>query len=106
MNWSIISMFEDIKREAFTNIDDYLNKSEQKCVVAWFRQYTLRKDKNVDVITVIDLMYELYIRENIDLYPIDEYQQVTTVLAEKYHFNRTQFLEMLQSFRILVYGRS
>lgn len=106
MNWSIISMFEDRKRETFTNIDDYLSKSEQERIIAWFSQYTLKKDINVDVNTVIDLMYELYIRENIDFYPVDEYQRVTTVLAEKYHINRTQFLEMLQSFRLLVYGRS
>lgn len=104
MNWSIISMFEAIKREAFTNIADYLSNREQERVIAWFSQYTLKKDISSDVNSAINLMYELYIRENIDLYPVDEYQRITTVLSEKYHLDRTQFLEMLQNFRILVYG--
>ena len=106
MDLSIISMFKDIKRETFTNVNDYKSKSDRESVVAWFSQHKLSKNKNIDVIMIINLMYGLYICESIDFYPIDGYRQVNIVPTEKYYFNINKFFEMLQSLRALVYGIS
>lgn len=104
MNCSIVSMLEAIKLGTFTDVDAYMKEKEKISLITWFEQYSLAGEISLDISTVINLMYELYVRENIDFYPVEEYQRVTTELASRYHFDRTRFLEILQSFRRLVYG--
>lgn len=106
MDCSIVLMLEAMKQGTFTNVEDYINEGEQKRIIAWFNQYAHGKDDNVKISIIVELLYELYIRENIDFYSTEEFQRVTIALAEKYHFDRIQFLGMLQSFRTLIYGEN
>ena len=48
-------------------------------------------------------MYELYLREDIDLRPYEDYIQLITYLADEYQFDKTKFLEIYKSFKDLLY---
>jgi hypothetical protein len=104
MNYSIIQMLEAMKQGVFTNVDEYLSEDDKRNIVNWFSKYTCKNSNKMKLESIIELLYELYIHENIDLYPVEEFQRVAAAWAEIYHFEKDLFLNMLQAFRILIYG--
>lgn len=106
MNYSIIQMLEAMKQGCFTNIDEYLGEDGKSNIFNWFSKYACENSSEMALEPIIELLFELYIHENIDFYPIEEFQRVTTTWAASYHFERKLFLNMLQDFRVLVYGEN
>ena len=90
MNHQMISMLEDIKTGTYTS---YTN---------WFTQFALGNTNETE--SIISLIYELYIREDIDLRPYEEYVKVVSYLAEKYNFDKSKFLYLYQQFRQMIFG--
>lgn len=104
MNYSIIQMLEAMKQGVFTNVDEYLSEDDKRNILYWFSKYACENSNDMEITSIIEFLFELYIHENIDFYPVEEFQRVTTTWAESYHFEKNLFLNMLQAFRILIYG--
>lgn len=104
MGSSIVLMLEAMKQDTFTDVDDYINAREKKSIIEWFSQYMHEEKRGAAMEEIVALMYELHMRENIDFYPVEEFRRVAIALAEQYCFDSNRFLEMLHSFRKLVYG--
>lgn len=104
MGSSIVLMLEAMKQGTFTDVDDYINAGEKKSIIEWFSQYMYEEQRDAAMEEIVALMYELHMRENIVFYPVEEFRRVVIALAEKYCFDSNRFLEMLHSFRTLVYG--
>ena len=104
MNNRIIRMFEDIKCNKYSAYCDYVNEDDIRSIRQWF--FKCSRDDSATTENIISLMYELYIRENIDFYPNDEYARIVAQIARKYHLNTVDFPEIYMSFRKMVYEAS
>ena len=95
-------MLEAVKRKAYTGPDEYLTDADTKALHLWYSRYTSRTEYDIE--DIVDLLYFLYIRENIDLYPCDLFQSTVSYLAERHGFERSSFCDILSSFRKLVFN--
>lgn len=102
MNMNYINMLEAIKNDGYSNFHDYITDSEITEINNWYNTYSSINEMNME--NIIDLLYFLYMRENIDIYPIDEYHHVVNKIAEVFKFHAEKFMEMFIEFRKIVYG--
>lgn len=102
MNHQMISMLEDIKTGTYTSYTNYLDEVTVNQILHWFTQFALGDTNETE--SIISLIYELYIREDIDLRPYEEYVKVVSYLAEKYNFDKSKFLYLYQKFRQMIFG--
>lgn len=101
MQNKLINMLEDIKMDKYTSYSNYLDGTDVEKISTWY--YTFVSNRVTDVEKIIDLIYELYIREDVDLKPYEDYKILTTYLADKYEFNCENFLDIYRSFRDLLF---
>ena len=102
MNQNLINMLEDIKASNYQGVMDYINPNSIQTLRQWYAHFT--DEKHFDDERLVSLMYELYIMEDIDFRPYEEYQEIVSLLADKYHFHNSSFLKMYQQFRMLLFG--
>ena len=98
---SIITVFEDKKFNRYSSFDNYLDNEQVKKISHWFCKFS---KKQINMEQVIELMYDLYLRDNIDYYDAKEYTEVVGFLSEKYGFSRSDFLDLYKQFRKLVFN--
>ena len=98
---SIIKVFEDKKFNRYSSFDNYLDNEQVKKISHWFWKFS---KKQINMEQVIELMYDLYLRDNIDYYDAKEYTEVVGFLSEKYGFSRSDFLDLYKQFRKLVFN--
>ena len=101
MNYQMINMLEAIKTGTYTSCTNYLEKVTVEEILQWFCSFSL--DNTNEIENIISLMYELYVREDIDLRPYEEYTRVVSYLAEKYNFDKSKFLDLYQQFHQMVF---
>lgn len=102
MNIELINLLEGMKRDTASDCTFYLSSKQLQQIRDWYSKYggedhTSNKD-------VIDLLYELYIREDIDSRPVEDYQRLVFSLADVYHFDKNQFLAMYIHFKEMLFG--
>lgn len=103
MSTAIITLLEDMAHGTIIDYSNYLSSEELQAIRNWYSSYggsSETTDKEI-----IGLLYELYIREDIDFRPVDEFQDISSSLAKRYHFENTQFLNMYIRVRELLYGK-
>ncbi len=103
MYWSIITFLENTKLGIKENAEDYFNKDEKKVILNWFEEYVSQTCQVNKFEMAINLMYDLYIRENFDVYDVNEFNNVVAFLSEEYGLSKDNFLILLTSFRELIY---
>jgi len=101
MNHQIINMLEAIKTETYTSYVNYLNKATVERISKWFCSFALEDVGEIE--NIIGLMYELYVREDIDLRPYEDYTRLVSYLAEKYKFDASKFLDLYQQLRQMIF---
>lgn len=101
MNHQMINMLEDIKTGSYTSYTDYLDEVTVNHIVRWYTQFASVGTNKVE--NILNLIYELYIREDIDFCPCEEYIRVVSYLSEKYYFDKSRFLDLYQQFRHMVF---
>jgi len=95
-------MLEDIKTGTYKGIASYLVTDDIQALRQWYENYSLSgciADEEL-----VNLLYELYIREDIDFRPREHYKEIVSTLARKYHFDSTNFLSMYQQYRTILFG--
>ena len=102
MNNGLMNMLEDIKSNKFKSYDFYLDEKCTEKLLSWYNSYS--SDRSIGVDMVVGFVYDLYIREDIDYYSHDEYVRTVSLLAEKYHFQPSDFLTLYRQFREMLYG--
>lgn len=102
MNARIVNMLEAIKGGTYIIYTDYLENTDIDAICQWF--HPIISGDRYEIEKVISLMYELYLRENIDFYPYEEYMQIVSYLSTQYNFNKDDFLDLYSAFRKLVFG--
>lgn len=98
---NLINLFEDIKLDKYTSFEDYLTEEDVEKVSVWFHSFS--EEQNNDFEKIIDLMYVLYVREDIDLRPYEEFNRLAVYYAEKYSFKTEDFLNLYISFRKMLF---
>ncbi len=101
MQNKLINLLEDIKMEKYSSYSDYLDGLDVENLTKWYDSFSL--NASTDFETIISFIYELYVREDIDLRPYEDYKRIITYLANKYHFNSEHFLEIYKSYRDLLF---
>lgn len=104
MKNGLVEMLEDIKCGQYTTFYDYLDDDSIQELYRWFNKYS--NSESVVIERIIDLMYELYIRENIDCHPVDEYERIVSNLASQFRFKAHDFLDLYACFRKMVFAVS
>lgn len=100
MNLNLIAYFEEVKLGGSHNIDHFLAKDEKDLILNWYNG-NVNKTGTID--TALNFMYELYIRENLDIYEVEEFQRVVQSLSNKYGFDIKQIFSILNSYRVFIY---
>lgn len=100
MNMNLVNMFEAIKRDQFKEIGAYLNNEDIEILKQWHEENT--ENTGFDMRKAIDLMYYLYIHENIDLYGPSEFRRIESELAKLYGIK--ELLKLIVSFKETIYG--
>lgn len=67
------------------------------------RSYPIISGNRDEIEKVISLMYELYVREDIDFYPYEEYTRIISYLSTQYNFDKNDCLSLYSAFRKLVF---
>ena len=101
MNSRMINMLEAIKTETYTTYTDFLENTDVGIINQWFFSVALEKSYRLE--KVISLMYELYVREDIDFYPYEEYTKIVSYLSEKYKFAANDFLNLYIQFKKMIF---
>lgn len=101
MNARIVNMLEAIKVGTYIKYTDYLENSDIDAICQW--SYPIISGNRDEIEKVISLMYELYIREDIDFYPYEEYTRIISYLSTQYNFEKKDFLNLYSAFRRLVF---
>lgn len=101
MNARIVNMLEAIKVGTYIIYTDYLENSDIDAICQW--SYPIISGNRDEIEKVISLMYELYIREDIDFYPYEEYTRIISYLSTQYNFDKNNFLNLYSAFRKLVF---
>lgn len=101
MSSRIINMLEAIKTETYTTYTDFLEKTDIERVTQWFSSAV--SENSCEFEKIISLMYELYIREDIDFYPYEKYTSVVSYLSEEYEFDANDFLNLYHQFKKMVF---
>lgn len=96
---NITIMLEDMKVDSYKGYSNYLKQNEVQELRKWYEQVAT---KPATIEAIINFIYELYIYEDIDFRPYDEYVRIVSNLAEKYHFNNRDFLKLYQQYKVLV----
>lgn len=100
MNSRMINMLEAMKSEPYTTYTDFLKDADVGKITHWFSSVTPEDSCKLE--KVINLMYELYVRENIDFYPYEEYTRVVSYLSEEYKFATNDFLSLYRQFKKMI----
>ncbi len=100
MKSNLISYFESVKFGNAENIDIFLSKEEENAVLNW---YNIHVNESGNIYSALQFMYELYIRENLDVYEVTEFQRVVKSLSDEYGFDVKNFLSILEEYRIFIY---
>ena len=95
---SITIMLEDMKIGTFDSYSNYLSEEDLSMLRKWFLQVTTEP---ATIETIISFLYELYINEDIDFRPYNEYTRIVTALANKYHFDSNNFLNIYLKYKEL-----
>ena len=103
MNERIIDYLEVLKCGNSVSVETYLSNDDKQAILSWYRKYIHVHD-NIDFEKVIDLLYVLYVRENLEFYPVNEFQQLILSLAQTHGFDKNDFWSLYSDFRILVFG--
>ena len=101
MNFRMINLLEAIKTKTYTTYTDFLENADVEKITRWFS--AAASEKLCEFEKAIDLMYELYIREDIDFCPYEEYTRIASCLSEKYEFDVNDFLNLYHQFRMMVF---
>lgn len=99
---NLTNMLEDIKSGTYSGYANYLGSNEIQLLLQWYNCFSSQKSKDVN--HSIDLLYELYIRGNIDYKPYEEYKKIVSSLVERYHFKYSDFLNLYQQFKKITFG--
>ena len=102
MNIRIVNMLEAIKHNRYTASDEYLSAEDTAAICSWYSQYTTSKEYGIE--DVIDLMYYLYVRENIDLYPRDVFVGTVDYLVQRHSLKESCICDLLSSYHKLVFN--
>lgn len=101
MQYRLIRLLEDVKLNKYNNYHDYLKNEDIEKLKEWYNSFAIIKSLDVD--KIISFMYELYLREDIDLRPYEDYARLVTYLAIEYQFKKNDFLEIYKGFKKLLY---
>lgn len=106
MNTEIINFFESIKLGKFdvSAAESKLGNECKELILKWYKKYAEINDNNVSLVDIIGLAYFLYIRENIDLYSIDDYHRTVETIAIEYNIRENCFLQMLTDYRRMLFS--
>ena len=91
-------MLEAIKTGTYTSYVNYLDEATVEQISKWFSSFASEDIRG----KYFDLMYK-YVREDIDLRPYEDYARLVSHLAEKYKFAESEFLNLYQQFRQMVF---
>jgi len=80
--------------------DILLDSKSFDVVKAWYERFC---SSAFQPERAIELLYALFIRENLDFYVVDEFQRVSNEICNKYEINNQLFLHMLSDFRKIVF---
>lgn len=89
-------MLERIKRGEFT--DGFLSQPMVKDISIWYSNFC----NGYDINRAMELMYYFYIHENLDMYPVSEFQRQCDYLEQNFLLPRNKVLDAFQGFRDLV----
>lgn len=103
MNANIVNMLEKIKSDNQLSYQNYLTEENIQEIQQWFSKFSI--NPYIDFEKIIGLMYKLYIKEDIDARPCEEYNSMVSTLADEYNFNPSDFLSLYQEFRKIVFGK-
>ena len=95
MNARIVNMLEAIK------VGTYIIYTDIDAICQW--SYPIISGNRDEIEKMISLMYELYVREDIDFFPYEEYTRIISYLSTQYNFDKNDFLSLYSAFRKLVF---
>lgn len=104
MNCKIIDMLEAIKFDNYSKAEEHLEVGDIQEILSWYEKYTTAERNCYDIEKAIDLLYALYVRENLVVYPVEEFQRVVGQLADIHSFKKEMIWEILSDFKKIVYG--
>lgn len=94
-----IKFLEEYKKNSGVDINDFLNLSEKESLKKWYLNFTVDDNEN----KMCEIMLYLYIHEDLDVLPGKMFFKEIEYLNNKYSLRITNFLEMIESFRKLIY---
>ena len=104
MNYRIINMLEEIKLGKDVKSQEYLDDSDIQKIVSWYEKYSTMHKEECTVEKAVDLLYALYVRENITVYPVEEFQHVVEELSNIHSFKADMIWNLLSDFKNMIYG--
>ncbi len=100
----IMEMLQALKDGQTILKPNSLSPTEAEKILNWYTKYSATKMENIDLNSVIRLMYELYSKENICYHPVEVYCEEIERLSEVYLFDKTKFLDMHSDFLKMLLG--
>ena len=94
-----IKFLEEYKKNSDVDINDFLNISEKESLKKWYLNYTGDDNEN----KMCEIMFYLYIHEDLEILYNSMFFKEMEYLNNKYSLKITKFLEMIESFRKLIY---
>ena len=102
MNQQLVNMVEAMKAGTYSSYAQYFEKGTEEEIVRWFAPFAL--DDNYNMEDIVKLMYQLYLDENMDFSPCEDYSRQVSYLAERYKFDKSRFIDLYQQFRKMLFG--
>lgn len=99
---NLLSLLEAMKYEKCNNLDEFITDSDKQMIYNWFNKYSNSVYYSIE--SIIQLLFYLYLHENLDFYTVEEYQKVADFLSQKYKINKVDFLDMYMEFKLLLYN--
>ena len=106
MNLKIIYLLEDIK-SGNKNIcdiydsDNLLDNETKEHITKWYLKYA-NNDQH-DLSKIVELMYFLYIKQDIDLLSPQDYSELRDLKSKQYDIKNGEFLNMLTAYRKILF---
>ena len=98
-----IKVLEEMKRTKNRDAKARLSTEEINTLIDWYNQFSSKQCSKESIDTILELLYELYIKENIDLYPREIYFKESKKIIDKYGLKEGNFINLLSSYRKLVF---
>ncbi|MDR1292701.1 MAG: hypothetical protein LBJ91_04830 [Clostridiales Family XIII bacterium] len=101
MNDNMVNLLEKLRIGGNPSAGEFLNGNDVALVEKWYMKYC--NCITFDIHKAVELMDFLYVYENIDTYPREEYRKRVIPLAERHCFESSNFINLFDDFRKMVF---